>query len=118
MTTSAFWKHKTTRHCLLALLLAVYFGGVYWLFPHLGISCVFLDLLGFPCPGCGITRAALALLRLDLAAAWGYNPLIFAMPYVFVYLFFDLKPPRLHRLILLAIGMATLIHWTFVLLQH
>lgn len=106
------------RRLLLFFGLAAYFGAVYLLFPLLGIRCVFLDFLGFPCPGCGMTRAALALLRLDVAAAWGYHPLVFAMPYVALYLFFDLKPAWLHRRILLGIGIAALLHWTFVLLQH
>ena len=111
---------KSTWRGRLGLLLGLlaYFSLVYWLFPRLGIGCVFRDVLGFPCPGCGMSRAFLALLRLDVVAAFRYNPLIFGMPYVFVYLFFDLKPERLHRRILLGIGVLALIHWTYVLFQH
>lgn len=118
VTLPTVFKHKITQRVLLALLLLGYFSLVLWLFPRLGIHCVFLSCFGIPCPGCGMTRAAFSLLRLDLAAAWRYNPLIFAMPYVLAYLFFDLRPPRVHRRILLAIGVAALIHWAFVLLQH
>ena len=32
-------------------------------------------LFGFPCPGCGLTRATLALARGDLLAAIGFHPL-------------------------------------------
>lgn len=105
------------RSGLLAGLTA-YFALVLWLFPRWGLRCVFLDFLGFPCPGCGMTRAFFSLLRLDFAAAWGYHPLVFAMPYVMAYVLFDLRPPRLHRRILAAIGAAALIHWTVVLFQH
>lgn len=38
-----------------------------------------LHLIGIYCPTCGITRATHALLRLDFAAALGYNPCIFAL---------------------------------------
>ena len=37
--------------------------------------CTFRGLTGIPCPTCGTTRVALALLDLDLAAAFAANPL-------------------------------------------
>ncbi|MBR4304709.1 MAG: DUF2752 domain-containing protein [Clostridia bacterium] len=37
------------------------------------IPCVFYELSGKYCPGCGITRMFVALSRLDFAAAAGYN---------------------------------------------
>ena len=42
--------------------------------PLLG-GCTFRRLTGVPCPTCGTTRSALAILDLDLAAAWATNPL-------------------------------------------
>ena len=33
--------------------------------------------IGFMAPTCGLTRAGLALTRLDLASAWSFNPAIF-----------------------------------------
>ena len=38
--------------------------------------CVFANLTGAPCPGCGLTRATLALLRGEFAAATAMHPLI------------------------------------------
>lgn len=37
--------------------------------------CTFRGLTGIPCPTCGTTRVALALLDLDLATAFVVNPL-------------------------------------------
>ena len=37
--------------------------------------CLFKLLSGLPCPSCGATRAALALARLDPAAAFAVSPL-------------------------------------------
>lgn len=45
--------------------------------------CPFLFLWGIPCPGCGMTRAFLALLHLDFAAAFYYHPLF---PVVILYI--------------------------------
>jgi hypothetical protein len=36
--------------------------------------CLWRAALGFPCPGCGMTRALLSLVRGDLQAAWQFNP--------------------------------------------
>ena len=46
-----------------------------------GLYCPFWKLTGLLCPGCGVTRMCLALLRLDLAGAWRANPaLLLALP--------------------------------------
>lgn len=39
-------------------------------------TCPVLALTGFYCTGCGTLRAVHALTRLDVAAAWGMNPLL------------------------------------------
>lgn len=44
--------------------------------------CPFKFFFGIPCPGCGMTRAAASLLRLDFAGAFHYHPLIFIMPLI------------------------------------
>ena len=49
--------------------------------------CPTAGLTGFPCPGCGLTRAGLELLRGRVAQAWAYHPLIFVVgPAVALYL--------------------------------
>ena len=49
----------------------------------IGIPCLFRKITGLLCPGCGNSRAVLALLRLDVAGALGYNLLF---PVEFFYL--------------------------------
>ncbi len=45
--------------------------------------CMFRRLTGLYCPGCGSTRGLARLLRLDLAGAWSFNPmLVLAGPYL------------------------------------
>ena len=40
-------------------------------------NCLVKLVCGYPCPGCGLTRAGFAVLRFDFAAAVHFNPLIF-----------------------------------------
>lgn len=61
----------------LGIVLAV--GLAYYLFVRItgsGIPCLFYELTGKYCPGCGVSRMCMALLRLDLIAAFRYNALI------------------------------------------
>ena len=44
------------------------------------IPCLFHYATGLQCPGCGLTRASLALLRGDLQAAYNFNQLAFFVP--------------------------------------
>jgi hypothetical protein len=44
------------------------------------IPCVFNYATGLQCPGCGLTRASLAILRGDIQAAFSFNQLVFFLP--------------------------------------
>lgn len=74
-------KHRLKKLAILgaALLLA---GCIYaWLCNMLGwgIPCPIRLATGLLCPGCGVSRMCMALLRLDFAAAWQANPAILCL---------------------------------------
>ncbi len=56
--------------------------GVLLLLAAVGLlfGCPVKRITGLPCPGCGMTRACLSLLRLDFAAAVRWHPLCFIIP--------------------------------------
>ena len=45
--------------------------------------CPMAGVLGIPCPGCGLTRATLALLRGDFRSALSLHPLVFVLAPLF-----------------------------------
>lgn len=64
---------EDVRHYWLSVLIA---GTVIVLLNLLfGTVCPFRILFGLPCPGCGMTRALTALLRLDFSSAVRLHPL-------------------------------------------
>ena len=84
---------------------------VYWI---LDLPCGYIALFGFPCPGCGMTRAWLAALRGDFAAAFGFHPMFWSVPLVFAYLLIPgqwIKHRRLCNGILAVIGLGFLVFW-------
>ena len=58
----------------------------------LGWNCPVQHFTGVPCPGCGLSRAAVALLRLDFHTAFRYHPMVFVLPPVVLYALFGKKP--------------------------
>lgn len=58
------------------LIFAVYIViGKYVLYT----LCPSVLLTGFPCPGCGMTRAMFALMRGDFALAWSLHPFSYVL---------------------------------------
>ncbi len=65
------WKKNKETILLLGGILAVYFVLSLFEIP----TCPMKVFLGIPCPGCGVSRALMSVLRLDFAAAFEFNPL-------------------------------------------
>lgn len=64
------------------ILILISFLIIYFILNELldvGIPCLFYEITGYYCPGCGITRLLFSLLKLDFYQAFRYNPLIFIL---------------------------------------
>ena len=72
------FSHKLAIFAAFALIFAFY----------LVCRCPFKFFFGVPCPGCGMLRATLSLLKLDFSAAFVFHPLVFLMIPVGIYLVF------------------------------
>lgn len=71
----------------------------YAALESMGITCPIRYIAGISCPGCGMSRAWLALLRLDLAGAFAFHPLFWLPPLAAALLLFRRRmPERLFRL--------------------
>lgn len=55
--------------------------AAYLLFSEIFLRgiCPLVLLTGFPCPGCGLTRAGIAMLRFRFREAWQMHPFIYAV---------------------------------------
>lgn len=51
--------------------------GIWVRQTGLAVPCLFHVITGLRCPGCGMTRMCMALLRLDFAGAFHYNQVLF-----------------------------------------
>ena len=74
---------------MLSSITAVTF--VYGIFNALGIGCPIKYATGISCIGCGMTRAWLSLLHLDIRGAFYYHPAFFLPPLVLIVLHLKYK---------------------------
>ena len=68
-------------------------------------GCPIKYVTGISCPGCGISRAALSLCRLDWHRAWEYHPLVYFTPLAVLWFLFRKKAivEKLEKLLLICV---------------
>ena len=67
------WKDIKDIKWAIIIIIAYFALGRYFLYS----LCPMVMVTGLPCPGCGLTRAGFALLKLDLAGAFRIHPFIY-----------------------------------------
>ena len=88
---------------------------------RLGVTCIIKNLTGYICPGCGITRACLAALRLELKKACMYNPMFWSVPVLLCSFYFDgnlVKNRTVNRGIHITILIGFIINWIIKLTNN
>ena len=70
----------------------------------IGVPCVFWEVTGLLCPGCGLTRLVLSLMELNLIQAFRYNMLVFFLaPLYLIYLLLVRRGKTKHSGILMGV---------------
>ncbi|MCR4843026.1 MAG: DUF2752 domain-containing protein [Eubacterium sp.] len=69
-------------------------AALYAFFWFVGIGCPIKYVTGVSCLGCGMTRAWLAVLRLDFSAAFYYHPLFWLVPIGVVWFVYRRRIPK------------------------
>ena len=71
-------KRKNERKELICAVTAVVV--LYTAMESIGITCPIKFITGISCVGCGMSRAWMAFLHLDIAKAFAYHPLFWLVP--------------------------------------
>lgn len=103
-------KIKKYKDYIITVIILVIAELITFFINGTGIPCIFSKLTGLSCPGCGISRMFISLIKLDIYQAFRYNPLVFIL--LCIYLIYlplklmikkDLKIPNWFYILLLII---------------
>lgn len=67
-----------------------YYSFIQWLEEHQG-ACVYKKYLGIECPGCGMQRSLIALLKGNLCESLQLFPALIPLMLMFIFLILHLK---------------------------
>ena len=83
-------RQERLRKTLLKYAVLLGIGVLYWIVILLvgaGLPCLFYELTGFRCPGCGVSRMLIAIGHLEFAEAFAHNRFLFVTgPLILLYL--------------------------------
>lgn len=86
------------------------------------MMCPMVLLTGFPCPGCGLTRAGVALLQGDFQTAWEQNLMIYPIVvFIILYLVFRYvlrRDTRIFGRILLLILAVMIVYYIYRMYRY
>lgn len=94
---------KKPAYLGLKLLALGLFGGLLAAWVINGWPCAFRYITGIPCISCGMSRAWLAALRLDVGAAFDHHPMFWSVPVLVLFALWDgrlFRDPRLNKWLL------------------
>lgn len=94
-------KYPAAKLCFLAAFILTVL-----IFYFNNIPCISKAVTHIDCIGCGMTRAWLAVFRLDISAAFSYHPAFWTVPVLFTELFFDMGLFKNRKLDLTVVGIS------------
>lgn len=86
--------HKRIQSVIERLKICALMFVSYFILNLFHMGCPIKFTTGISCPGCGMTRAVLSVLRLDFQDAFHYHPLFMLAPIIFLLFLFEsyIKP--------------------------
>ena len=85
-------KQRLRKVLLIYFGLLIIFVAYYFLNKYTGfaIPCIFHEITGWDCPGCGITRCLFHLINFRIKDAFLVNPLVFIyLPFIIAYFIYQ-----------------------------
>lgn len=105
---------RKIKQPVLKILITVFYLSVAAVFYFSDISCIFLEIFGIRCVGCGMTRALISALKFDFWGAFGYHFMFWSVPILYLYFLYDgvlFKNKTVNRAVFIVIAVSFLANW-------
>jgi hypothetical protein len=79
---------KNLKNKIIIIVLLIFYS-IFVELTHIAIPCPIHRLTGFYCPGCGVSRMLLSIIKLDFKKAFSYNQLLFILLPFGIFLFIE-----------------------------
>ena len=110
------------RKKILVIILIITITAFLYFNNLISIPCVFYELTGFYCPGCGITRVIMSLIHGEIYQAFRYNMILFLdVPVLIILYVINLKigkDKRVRKCINAVVTVLLVITILFVILRN
>ncbi len=113
-------KLREIRDLKTKIIITVSYFLILAVLYHFHVTCIFRKFLSFPCPGCGMTRAWVSVVQLDLGTAFNYHFMFWSIPILYLYFLFDgklLKNKKLNKAVFILIAVGFLFEWILKILE-
>ncbi|MCH5187495.1 MAG: DUF2752 domain-containing protein [Oscillospiraceae bacterium] len=80
---------QNRRHYLIKIIFTFLYLVLVYVRHVFGIPCIYLYLFHIKCPGCGMTRSMLSVLRGDFRRAFLHNPMFWSVPILYIFFLMD-----------------------------
>ena len=110
--------NRNTLQKLFVILGVLLYAVILYIFQ---IGCPILRFTGIPCPGCGMTRAWLAVLRGDLVTAFSYNAMFWSVPILCLMLWRDgnlFRKKEWNSRLCIGIAIGFFVNWLYKMLIY
>lgn len=106
-------KRFLNKRTFIKLIFIFCYLGIISVLYYFRVPCVIDYLFHIPCPGCGMTRAVISAINFDFIAAFGFHPMFWSVPVIFLYLIADgnLFGKKAEKIIIFSILSGFLINW-------
>ena len=89
----------------------ILYAAVLYILP---VSCIFKELFGFKCPGCGMTRALVRALQLDFVGAFAFHGMFWSVPVLYMCFLLDgklFKNKYVNMFLYIIIAVGFILNW-------
>lgn len=105
---------KLDKSLIYMIVIFIFINGAYYFAFKSFIPCLIHKITGLYCPGCGISRMLISIVKLDFYQAFRYNPFLFVL--LVIYLIYQIIKLITYKLLTIEIKLNNKVYISILVL--